>query len=91
MVADERAPAYTALQGRRNYKSGRRALGGRFIDKWKKEIMQNHDFSWKSDIYEIRIKKQSVKPKSEKGGVLRLFADAGASLPLPIERTTQEL
>ena len=65
--------------------------GGRFIDKWKKRIMQNHDFSWKSDIYGIRIKKQSVKPKSEKGGVLRLFADAGASLPLPIERTTQEL
>ena len=53
--------------------------------------MQNHDFSWKSDIYGVRIKKQSVKPKSEKGGVLRLFADAGASLPLPIERTTQEL
>nr|DAE06493.1 MAG TPA: hypothetical protein [Siphoviridae sp. ctmP19] len=33
------------MQGRRNYKSGRRALGGRFIDKWKKRIMQNHDFS----------------------------------------------
>ena len=65
--------------------------GGRFIDKWKKRIMRNHDFSWKSDIYGIKIKKQSVKPKSEKGGVLRLFADAGASLPLPIERTTQEL